>query len=35
MSQVGTNVVIDDLSGNTLTLLNVTTAELNAGDFVF
>ncbi|MEM0899248.1 MAG: calcium-binding protein [Pseudomonadota bacterium] len=35
MSQVGSNVVIDDLGGNTITLQNVNIADLDASDFIF
>ena len=35
MSQVGADVVIDDLNGNTITLLGVTLSDLDAIDFVF
>ena len=35
MTQVGADVVIDALGGNTITLLGVSLAELDAGDFVF
>jgi Laminin B (Domain IV)/RTX calcium-binding nonapeptide repeat (4 copies) len=35
MSQVGADVVIDDLAGNTITLLNVTLGDLDAVDFIF
>ena len=35
MSQVGNDVVIDDLSGNTITLLSVNISDLDAADFVF
>ncbi len=34
-SQVGADVVIDDLAGNTITLLGVSLAGLGQGDFVF
>ena len=33
--QVGQNVVIDDLNGNTMTLNGVTLADLGADDFLF
>jgi hypothetical protein len=36
MNQIGTNVVIDDGSGNTITLQNVVLADLLDGsDFIF
>ena len=35
INQVGADVVIDDLSGNTITLLGVTLSDLDAADFVF
>lgn len=35
MNQVGSNVVIDDGNGNTVTLLNTALASLDAGDFIF
>ena len=35
MSQVGSDVVIDDGAGNTITLENVGLGELDAGDFLF
>lgn len=35
VTQSGGNVVIADLGGNTLTLKNVTIADLGAGDFIF
>lgn len=34
-SQVGDDVVIDDLAGNTITLTGVNLAALDAGDFIF
>ena len=35
MNQVGNDVLIDDLSGNTITLSGVILADLDAADFVF
>lgn len=35
MTQVGTDVVIDDFDGHTITLLDVTLDELDSGDFIF
>jgi Ca2+-binding RTX toxin-like protein len=35
LSQVGANAVIDDLSGNTITLLNTQVGYLNDADFLF
>ena len=35
MSQVGSDVVIDDLAGNTITLENVSLGDLDATDFIF
>ncbi len=35
MTQVGSDVVIDDFAGNTSTLLNVNIGDLHAADFVF
>lgn len=35
MSQIGADVVIDDLAGNTLTLQNVSLGDLDKGDFIF
>jgi hypothetical protein len=35
MTQVGSDVVIDDFAGNTITLLNVSLGDLNGVDFVF
>ena len=35
MTQIGGNVVIDALSGNTITLLNVQLADLDTNDFIF
>ena len=35
MSQVGNDVLIDDLAGNTIRLSGVTLASLDAGDFLF
>lgn len=35
MTQVGADVVIDDFAGNTITVLNVNIADMNAADFEF
>ncbi|MGV6849040.1 MAG: hypothetical protein ACWA5A_11760 [Marinibacterium sp.] len=35
MSQVGNNVVIDDLAGNTITLVAVQLVDLDMNDFQF
>ena len=35
MSQVGSDVVISDLAGNTITLSGVTLGDLDANDFIF
>ncbi|PPB79351.1 hypothetical protein LV82_02978, partial [Albidovulum inexpectatum] len=35
IAQVGADVVIDDLAGNTITLTGVSLANLDASDFVF
>ena len=35
LSQVGANAVIDDLMGNTITVVNTLIGDLNAADFGF
>ncbi|MGV6848136.1 MAG: hypothetical protein ACWA5A_07140 [Marinibacterium sp.] len=35
LSDAGADVIIDDLNGNTITLENMSLADLNAGDFLF
>jgi len=35
VSQVGDDLVIDELAGNTISLLDVTLSDLDSADFVF